>query len=106
MEYEFRNREELDEIKLISMNIMNRYNIRDMVLVNKLANLLFVNGIGVDKFSSEYDDSLFGLDEIVYYLLNKIEMNNIDSVDFKKNKVINFEVARDIVMLRRKFRGK
>lgn len=66
-----------EEIQLICTQLIKHYNITNKQFAKKVAVELKQSGIGIDKFSKEYDKNLIGLDEIVEYVIQKTRQKKI-----------------------------
>lgn len=71
------------EIKIMTLKIIERYNIIDYKLAKSIAISLYENGIQLDKFTPKYYKGKFDLDEIVMFFLNKNQI---------KEKIIAFKI--------------
>ena len=80
------------ELLKIKRKLIDRYQIYDKYLLEELAITLKENGIGLDKFNDNYYNKSFDLDEIIYYLFDKIIKKNQPKITIVKTpKIIDFK---------------
>ena len=80
------------ELLKIKRKLIDRYQIYDKYLLEELASTLKENGIGLDKFNDNYYSKPFDLDEIIYYLIDKIiKKNQLKITTVKTIKIIDFK---------------
>lgn len=70
-----------EELKKITLKIIERYEIYNYPFAYKIAKSAYQNGIRLKMFKKEYYQYPFQLDEIIYYLIKK-ELKNTKLIPF------------------------